>query len=208
MSDARQTETKINQTSRSQNPRAQRCVPRKVRIETLVPRFGDRDAKAFCHRHNPLIGFWSCDPFLFRGILVATSCLRSGSPLPRMDQARASRASLVVFAQAAPEWSSETLGSDLSLHCSSPKRAFMLNQRINGDWVFPVEESTRIRAQVHAGPREGSLREGARDTFHPWPRCSGTNSHFSHEKPSIKREIGVDFSRHNLEEVARPFFHS
>jgi hypothetical protein len=147
-------------------------------------------------------------PFPFIRILVATSCLRSGSPLPRMDQARASRASLVVFAQVAAEWSSETLGSDLSQHESSPKRAFVLNQRINGDWVFPVEESTRIRAQFAQDPAKGLLREGARDTFHLWPRCPGTNSHLSHEKPSIKREIGVGFSRHNLEEATRLSFHS
>jgi hypothetical protein len=45
MIDARQTETKINQTSRSQNPRAQRCVPRKVRFETLVAQFWRSSSK-------------------------------------------------------------------------------------------------------------------------------------------------------------------
>jgi hypothetical protein len=43
---------------------------------------------------------WPFDPF-FAWDLVATSYLRSGSPLPKMDQARSSRASLVVFAQEA-----------------------------------------------------------------------------------------------------------
>lgn len=36
-----------------------------------------------------------------------------------------------------------------------PKQAFMLNQRMNGDWVFPVEESTRIRALITQGPAKG-----------------------------------------------------
>lgn len=53
MTDAKQFETKMNQTSRSQYPRAQRCAPRKVRIDTLNFRLGSRGLQVILSPGNP-----------------------------------------------------------------------------------------------------------------------------------------------------------
>jgi hypothetical protein len=54
---------------------------------------------------------------------VAASCLRSGSPLPKMDQARPPRISLVVFAREACEWSPKTSRKTFPSSLGPPKRA-------------------------------------------------------------------------------------
>jgi hypothetical protein len=93
----------------------------KGRIETVVPQFGNQGTTGVLSQAYPSLSeglstFPKCG-------LVATSCLRSGSPLPKMDQARASRASLVVLVQEAYRVELEGVELGPFLAGRPPKRA-------------------------------------------------------------------------------------
>lgn len=149
---------------------------------------------------------WPFDPF-FTWDLVATSCLRSGSPLPKMDQARSSRASLVVFAQGAHR---VELG-DIALR---PFPALQSSKRpwcsINGLMVigsFRLRSRPGLELYSPTTPRRVLERTSSR-------YLSPLATLLRNEFPLLSREAsnqGGDWcrtSRHNLEEAARSFFRS
>jgi hypothetical protein len=138
MIDARQIETKINQTSRSQNPRAQRCVPLKVRIETIAPQFGDRVTMVSCHRHNP---------YLTKGLSVLVQAGFGRDVVLEIRKSITEDGSSALVAGISRRPCSSGLPSGARRHwvrtfpsTSTAEAALVLNQRINDDWVFPVEE--------------------------------------------------------------------